>query len=182
MLGGKFLTSGLWNKIGLSWDQVHEGANATIWTSTMDYSPQEWARFEAWLDRVYGDFTTKAADGRHLPKDKLLQLAKGRIWSGSDAKNLGLVDDLGGFDEALALVKKAIGVAPSEDVKIEVFPRKKGLLQTLIAGSPDNSEQEGAATQTRVGILETVQPFLKQLQALGVGENDVLRMPVGGSE
>ncbi len=182
VLGGKFLSSGFWKKVGLSWDQVHEGANATIWTSTMDYSPQEWARFEAWLDRVYADFTTKVADGRHLPKDKVLQIAKGRIWSGSDARNLGLVDDLGGFDEAISLVKKAIGVAPAEDVKIEVFPRKKSLLQSLLAGSPNNSEQEGAAAQTRVGILDAVQPFLKQLQAMGVGENEVLRMPVTSTE
>jgi protease-4 len=182
VLGGKFLTSGLWKKIGLSWDQVHQGANATIWTSTMDYSPQEWARFQSWLDRVYSDFTTKAADGRHMPKDKLLQIAKGRIWSGSDAKNLGLVDEVGGFGEALTLVKKAIGVSPSDDVKIVLFPRGKGLLQSLVSGSPDNSEQEGASTEARVGILEAVQPFLKQLQALGVGENSILRMPVVSSE
>lgn len=178
VLGGKFLSSGFWKKVGLSWDQVHAGANATIWTSTMDYSPQEWARFEAWLDRVYADFTTKVADGRHLPKDKVMQIAKGRIWSGADAKNLGLVDELGGFDEAISLVKKSIGVAPSQDVKIVVFPRGKNLLQSLLAGSPNNSEQEGAATQTRVGILDTVQPFLKQLQSLGVGENEVLRIPM----
>ena len=182
VLGGKFLSSGFWKKIGLSWDQVHQGANAAIWTSTSDYSPQEWARFEAWLDRVYADFTTKVADGRHLPKDKVLQVAKGRIWSGSDAKNLGLVDDLGGFDEAISLVKKAIGVSPAEDVKIEVFPRKKGLLQSLLAGSPNNSEQEGASTETHVGILEMVQPFLKQLHALGMGETTVLRMPVASTE
>jgi protease IV len=182
VLGGKFLTSGLWKKIGLSWDQVHEGANASIWTSTTDYSPQEWARFQAWLDRVYSDFTTKAADGRHMPKDKLLPIAKGRIWSGSDAKNLGLVDEIGGFGEAISLVKKSIGVSPDQDVKIEVFPRGKSLLQSLMSSNPDNSEQEGASVQTRVGILETVQPFLKQLRALGVGENDVLRMPVPMTE
>ena len=182
VLGGKFLTSAFWKKIGLSWDQVHEGANATMWTSTMDYSPQEWARFQAWLDRVYADFTSKAADGRHLPKDKVLQIAKGRIWSGADAKNLGLVDELGGFDEALALVKKAIGVSPQQDVKLEVFPHKRSLLETLMASTPDNSEQEGAATETRIGIVQAVQPFLKQLQALGVGENGVLRMRVSGSE
>jgi len=182
VLGGKFLSSGFWKKIGLSWDQVHDGANATIWTSTMDYTPQEWARFEAWLDRVYADFTTKVADGRHLPKDKVMQIAKGRIWSGADAKNLGLVDELGGFGEAISLVKKSIGVAPTQDVKIVVFPRGKSLLQSLLAQSPNNSEQEGAATQTRVGILDTVQPFLKQLQSLGVGENEVLRLRVTPTE
>ncbi|HET7749389.1 MAG TPA: S49 family peptidase, partial [Terriglobales bacterium] len=137
---------------------------------------------QSWLDRVYSDFTTKAADGRHMPKDKLLQIAKGRIWSGSDAKNLGLVDEVGGLGEALSLVKKAIGVSPTEDVKIVLFPRGKSLLQSLVSGSPDNSEQEGASTETRVGILETVQPFLKQLQTLGVGKNGILRMPVVSTE
>ena len=178
VLGGKFLTSGFWKKVGLSWDQVHNGQNATMWTSTMDYTPAEWAKFEVWLDRVYADFTTKAAEGRHLSKEKVLQIAKGRIWSGADAKSLGLVDELGGFDEAISLVKRAIGVAPQEDIHIVVFPRQKNLLQAVLAGTPNNSEQEGASTQARVGVLEMAQPFLKQLQALGVRENDVLRMRV----
>lgn len=178
VLGGKFLTSGLWKKVGLSWDQVHDGQNATMWTSTMDYTPAEWAKFEGWLDRVYADFTTKAAEGRHLPKEKVLEMAKGRIWSGADAKNLGLVDELGGFDEAISLVKKAIGAGPGQDVHIVVFPREKGLVQALLAGSANNSEQGGASTQARVGVLEMAQPFLKQLQALGVGEDGVLRMRV----
>jgi len=95
VLGGKILTSGFWNKVGLSWDEVHDGANADMWTGTHDYTPAEWKRFEDWLDRVYVDFTGKVAEGRNLPKDKVLQIAKGRIWSGQDAKNLGLVDELG---------------------------------------------------------------------------------------
>src|SRR5438132_4898165 len=145
-LGGKFLTSGLWNKLGLSWDEVHAGANASMWTGTMDYTPQEWARFETWLDRVYSDFTNKVADGRHLPKNKVLEIAKGRIWLGQDAKNLGLVDELGGFPEALKLAKKAAGIPEQEEVKLEVFPRKKNIVETLLASSPDNSEKE-ATTQ-----------------------------------
>jgi protease IV len=56
VLGGKMLTSGLWDKVGLSWDEVHQGENATMFTGTQDYTPAEWARFEAWLDRVYVDF------------------------------------------------------------------------------------------------------------------------------
>ena len=101
VLGGKMLTSGLWDKVGLTWDEVHQGNNATMFTGTQDYTPAEWARFEAWLDRVYVDFTGKVAEGRKLPKEKVLEIAKGRIWSGQDAKNLGLVDELGGYDTAL---------------------------------------------------------------------------------
>ena len=127
VLGGKMLTSGLWDKVGLSWDEVHQGDNATMFTGTHDYTPAEWGRFQAWLDRVYVDFTSKVADGRKLPKEKVLEIAKGRIWSGQDAKNLGLVDELGGYDTALKLVKKATGASESDDVKIVVYPRPKTL-------------------------------------------------------
>ncbi len=89
VLGGKMLTGGLWDKVGLSWDEVHQGENATMFTGTHDYTPAEWGRFQAWLDRVYVDFTGKVAEGRKLPREKVLEIAKGRIWSGQDAKNLG---------------------------------------------------------------------------------------------
>jgi protease IV len=183
VLGGKMLTSGLWDKVGLSWDEVHQGANATMFTGTQDYSPAEWGRFEAWLDRVYIDFTSKVADGRKLPKEKVLEIAKGRIWSGQDAKNLGLVDELGGYDVALRLAKKAIGVSEGEEVKIVVYPRPKSLLESVMERrGPDNSDKEALA-QTLARILEVVQPVARELDAIGIksqnkdrDQDDVLRM------
>ena len=59
VLAGKMLTTGFWDKVGVSWDEVHAGANATFWSGTEDYTPAQWARFQAWLDRVYADFTSK---------------------------------------------------------------------------------------------------------------------------
>ena len=180
VLGGKLLTSGLWDKVGLSWDEVHQGNNATMFTGTQDYTPAEWARFEAWLDRIYVDFTSKVADGRKLPKEKVLQIAKGRIWSGADAKNLGLVDELGGYDTALKLAKQAAGVPESDDVKIVVYPRPKSFFQTVIQReTPDNSDKE-AVGQTLARILEVVQPLARQVDAAGLNhkdQDDVLRMP-----
>jgi protease IV len=182
VLGGKMLTSGLWDKVGLSWDEVHQGNNATMFTGTHDYTPAEWARFEAWLDRVYVDFTGKVADGRKLPKEKVLEIAKGRIWSGQDAKNLGLVDELGGYDTALNLARKAANIADGEDVRIIVYPRPKTLLQSLLQRQgPDNSDKEAMA-QTLARILEIVQPMARQLDAAGIkskneDQEDVLRMP-----
>ena len=172
VLGGKVLTSGFWNKIGLSWDEVHNGANATMFTGTQDYTPAEWARFEAWLDRVYVDFTGKVAEGRKLPKEKVLEIAKGRIWSGQDAKNLGLVDELGGYDTALKLAKKAAGIPESEEVKVVVYPRPKTILQTLLQrGGPDNSDKEAVA-QTLGRVLEEVQPVARELDAVGINRKD----------
>ena len=185
VLGGKLLTSGFWNRIGLSWDEVHDGANATMWTGTQDYSPAEWKRFEDWLDRVYVDFTSKVADGRKLPKDKVLQIAKGRIWSGQDAKNLGLIDELGGFDTALKLAKKAAGIPESDEVKLVVFPHKKTLIESIMQREgPDNSEREGASAAL-ARMLRTIQPVAHELHAAGLDRgdskdqgDDVLRMPV----
>jgi protease IV len=186
VLGGKMLTGGLWEKVGLTWDEVHQGENATMFTGTSDYTPAEWGRFQAWLDRVYVDFTSKVADGRKLTKEKVLEIAKGRIWSGQDAKNLGLVDELGGYETALRLTKKAIGVADEDDVKIVVYPKAKTFLQNVLdRRGPESSDRE-ALRQTLVQVLDMVQPFARQLDAVGIKRNpdndqdDVLKMnPVG---
>jgi protease-4 len=186
VLGGKMLTSGLWDKVGLSWDEVHQGDNATMFTGTHDYTPAEWGRFQAWLDRVYVDFTSKVADGRKLPKERVLEIAKGRIWSGQDAKNLGLVDELGGYDTALKLAKKAAGVPEGDDVKIVVYPRPKTFLQSVIERrGADNSDRE-AVGQTLARILQEVQPVARQLEAAGIkardeDQDDVLRMSAAPS-
>ena len=180
VLGGKMLTSGLWDKVGLSWDEVHQGASATMFTGTHDYTPAEWARFQAWLDRVYVDFTGKVADGRKLPKEKVLEIAKGRIWSGQDAKNLGLVDELGGYDTALKLAKKAAGIPESDEVKVVVYPRPKTLFEALVQRrGADNSNKEAVA-QTLARILQDVQPVARELNAVGItrkDQDDVLKMP-----
>jgi len=182
VLGGKFLTAGLWDKLGLTWDEVHAGANADMWTGTHEYSPAEWQRFQAWLDRVYADFTAKVADGRRLPKDKVLEIAKGRIWSGQDAKNLGLVDELGGYDTALKLAKQAAGIPENDEVDLEVFPHKKTFLQSVLQrAGVDNSEKE-ATTAAMMEVLRIAQPVARQLNAIGAihtrddQAEDVLRM------
>jgi protease IV len=187
VLAGKLLTTGFWNKVGLTWDEVHDGANAPMWTGLQDYSPAEWKRFEDWLDRIYDDFTTKVADGRHLPKDKILQIAKGRIWSGQDAKNLGLIDELGGYDTALKLAKESAGIPEREEVKIVVFPQRKSWLQSILQREgPENSDKEGVAG-TGVQLLQMLQPLARELNEVGIlphgSDNqgqDALRMRVPG--
>jgi protease-4 len=169
VLGGKIVSTGFWDKLGLGWDEVHSSANATMWTSIKDYTPAEWARFQASLDRIYEDFTSKVAEGRKLPKEKVLEIAKGRIWTGEDAKGLGLVDELGGLSTALRLAKKAAGIPDTEDVKIQVFPRPKSPLQQVLAGPRENSEPATATTAV-VRALEAARPVARQLEAIGFFE------------
>ena len=195
VLGGKMVTRDLWSKLGVTYDEVHTSTNATMFTGASDYNATEWRRFEDWLDRVYVDFTGKVAEGRKLPKEKVLEIAKGRIWTGQDAKDLGLVDELGGFDTALGLVKKAIGVTGNDDVKLVVFPHRKRPIDLLFSrNDATNSDQEAVAAafsqsalaqsalaQTMTDVLRVVQPAARQMKSLGLIKredmDDVLSMP-----
>ena len=182
VLAGKMLTNGFWDKVGVSWDEVHTSDNATLWTTTHDYTPKQWEQFQQWLDRVYDDFTNKAAQGRKLPKEKLLEVAKGRIWTGEDAKALGLVDELGGFPLALKLTKEAAGIPETADVRLEVFPyKKKGLrqllLEKLLEGDDDELDLEDPPT-VLMRTVQTLQPLVKFAQQLGLSPSaGVLTMP-----
>lgn len=174
VLGGKILTSGLWEKLGLSWDEIHTSRNATMFSGTHDYTPEEWARFQAWLDRVYDDFTSKVASGRKLPKETVLQIARGRIWSGEDAKAIGLVDELGGFPAALKLVRAAAKLPADARVELKVFPARKTPFEAIF--NRDSGERE-AAVELATRTLEAVRPVARAARLLGVGAEGVLRMP-----
>jgi protease-4 len=175
VLGGKFLTNGLWEKLGLSWDELHTSKNATMFSGTHDYTPEEWARFQAWLDRVYVDFTSKVAAGRKLPREKVLEIARGRIWSGEDAKAIGLVDELGGMPAALKLARAAAKVPADGKVELKVFPARKTPFEAIF--NRDSGERE-AAVELATRTLEAVRPAVRAARLLGVGGEGVLRMPV----
>jgi protease-4 len=178
VLGGKLLTNGFWDKLGVTYDEVHTSENGTMFTSSQDYTPREWDKFQQWLDRVYTDFTSKVAEGRKLDKAKVLEIAKGRIWTGEDALGLGLVDALGGFDVALKLAKEAAHIPAGDDVKLVVFPRKKSFFESLTQKMPDNSEGDAFA-RVAVELATELRPALVLLRDLGLayGPPGVLTMP-----
>jgi len=177
VLGGKMLTRTFWlDKIGITWDDVTTSENATFWTGTHDYTEQGWARFQAWLDRVYTDFTGKVSDGRNMPLEKVREVAKGRIWSGEDALALGLVDELGGFSVALRLCREAAGIELEEDIQLRLFPEEKGFLQRLMDEGPSSSDAAAAAVLQRT--LRAVQPATRLATELGLlADRGVLTMP-----
>ena len=184
VLGGKLLTTEMWKKLGLSWDEVHTSAPSTMFTGTSDYTPQQWDKFQQWLDRVYVDFTSKVAEGRKLPKEKVLTIAKGRIWSGQDGKDLGLVDELGGLDVALRLAKEAAKIPAGDEVDVVVYPRKRTLLEALGKKRPENSENEAFA-KLAVELARELAPAvaaLRQAGVLGPGPGVLSMPPVGRAD
>ena len=164
VLAGKMVTPAMWEKVGLTFDQVEVGANANMWNASRSFSPAEWDRFNAWLDRIYEDFTSKVADGRKLPKEKVLEIAKGRVWTGEDAKAIGLVDELGGYATALKLAKAAAKIPEGEKVKVAVFPRERNPFETLAARLSGEEEDESSFTSI-IRLLEPIRPALRQIEA-----------------
>jgi protease IV len=163
VLGGKLLTNGLWDKIGISFDSVQTGGMADMWSSSHDYGEAEWSRFQAWLDRVYEDFTSKVAAGRKLPKDKVLEIAKGRIWTGETAKTIGLVDELGGFPTAFRLAREAAGLEPQAAIEIREFPRPRTTWEILT----DKSQATGTDA-VFLRMVETLRPLAQVAQRTGL--------------
>lgn len=181
VFGGKMVTAEFWSKVGVNWDTIAFGKNATLYSTDQEWTAEQQAKNDAGLDRIYADFTKRAAEGRKLPLEKLQALAKGRVWTGEDALANGLVDALGGFPKALELAKEAAKLAPDAAVHVQVYPReKKGaevLAELLGGGGGENSEDD--ATQTRV--TSPLAPVMEQTRAmyqLGV-KMGVLRRDTG---
>jgi protease-4 len=172
VFSGKMLMSSFFDKLGVTFDEVHTGANATMWSSLQDFTPAQKVRFEAELDRVYDDFTSKAAEGRKLSKEKVLEIAQGRVWTGQDALGLGLVDALGGYGEALRMVRETLGLKPDAPLRLQAFPPSRGFLTGLIERffSPpdDDTDDEDGATATLRAALEAVHAVTRALRAVGL--------------
>ncbi len=177
VLGGKFITTAFWRKLGVTWDEVHTSANANVWTQTSDLSPAQEARFGVWLDRIYDDFVSKVSIGRRLTKDAVEKIAKGRVWSGEDAKRLGLVDELGGFPEALVLVRRALKLPDTAPLKLTVIPRRKGLFARLSSLGAIATGVEAPAALSRT--IRALQPAMRAVESLEPREPGELRMQDG---
>jgi len=167
---GKFVTNGFWEKLGVNFDTVAMGRNATLSSTDADYTPEQQARVDAELDRIYTDFTTRAASSRKMPLEKLQGLAKGRVWTGEDALANGLVDALGGYAKALELAKEAAKLPADARVRVEEYPRKKSPAEVLSAAlgeTGDNSEDTSATTSVATPWAPLVEAT-RRVHGLGV--------------
>jgi protease IV len=182
VLSGKMLTRELWERLGVTWDEVEKGGHATMWSPIRDYSPEEWQRLQDALDRIYDDFTAKVAEWRKMTRERVHEVARGRIWSGADARRLGLVDELGGLSTALFLAREAAGLAPDAPVHLKVYAEEKPFLKRLLGVRPESSEPSEAAVLA-ASLLDTAEPLLRQARRTGLlAHPGVLAMPEIGWE
>jgi protease-4 len=117
------------NKIGLTTEEVKTGETGNLFTFFRPLNETEKSIWQTQTDEIYEIFTRKAAEGRGMTHDDLKKIASGRVWTGTQAKENGLVDVLGGLDDAIQIAAKAGGI---KDYQIRYYPRPKTLLEKIV--------------------------------------------------
>ncbi|MFS8117106.1 MAG: signal peptide peptidase SppA, partial [Microcoleus sp.] len=115
---------------GITWDVVKTARFADINTVSRPKNPQELANIQRIVDRIYDRFITKVADSRKLPKNKVQEIAQGRVWSGTAAKQLGLVDEIGGLEDAVREAAKQAKLG--DDWHLEEYPKRRSFEEQIL--------------------------------------------------
>lgn len=144
VLGGKVAIGRTYERLGITREAVGAGTNATMFSSALPFDDAQWAKVDAWLDTVYADFTEKAAADRGLTLDRLEPLARGRVWTGADASEHGLVDSLGGLRTAIELACTRLNLDPDRTSVVPI-PHVSPL-QRLVPAESSNSAADAVAS------------------------------------
>ena len=131
VLSGKIVTSGSWALLGINLRPIGVGTNALFDSSAQGFTPEQWEIFNRGVDQIYDDFTAKVATGRKLSIEQVRAIAKGRVWSGADAKQRGLVDEYGGFRKALEATKALAGIPADTEINLKSFPAPKNPFEEI---------------------------------------------------
>jgi protease-4 len=163
--GGKIVTGGVYEKLGAHIEATSIGKHAEMNSPTRPYNAEERRKLEEQLQAFYDQFIEKVATSRHTTPEKIDAIAQGRVWTGRQAKQNGLVDALGGLDTAVALAKQRAKLAADSEVELVVYPPRKSFYEIV-------SDQFGGASD-RLAVSAWLSANLSK------GELDALRLMRG---
>jgi len=166
VFGGKMVIRRLLDRLGLNTGSVSHGARSLMFSSREGFSDDERERLAVTIDAIYDDFVAKVARGRHRPVADIEAIARGRVWTGSDALGVGLVDELGGLRDAIRIARARASL--SADAPVSRAVRVSPLARL---GHPKNTEDPRAS-------MSAMLPGLSDVAAvLGLPATSALRMP-----
>ncbi|HWO34062.1 MAG TPA: signal peptide peptidase SppA, partial [Candidatus Acidoferrum sp.] len=160
VLIGKFNVSGLYALLGMSTDFVSTSDNATMFSAQQNFTPAQRAYIQKSLNDTYADFTKGVAQGRKMTVEAVDKIGKGRVWSGAQAKEIGLVDELGGLDRAIEIAKQLSNIPAGESVHIVRYPEEKSFFQQFLEREKDNNMSESQSLESMINhILSQMEPI-----------------------
>ena len=170
-ISGKFNISGLHEKLGITHDAITKGPMALAESDQSDYTPEQRARFEDNHWDGFNDWLRDVAENRGMTFENAETLAHGRIWTGRQAVENGLIDELGDFDRAIAVAKELAEIAADETVTIAHFPEPVGVLDSLLGGGDD-----AVAVAARWAVYRAVRHDVDEtLQMLAIDPDATVR-------
>ncbi len=167
VFGGKFVIADALARFGVDVRDISVGGPyANAFSATEPFTAAQRAAFSASMDRTYEEFVARVATGRHLPEARVREIARGRVWTGAQAKSLGLVDELGGVTEAINKARALVNIPASESVRYKRFPKASSPWEALSSAFGVSSEAAHALVAIG-GVMADpqVQSALRTVQA-----------------
>jgi protease IV len=146
IFGGKVVTGGVYEKLGARIDSTSVGKHAEINSPARPYNAEELEKLKEQLQAFYDQFVEKVAESRHSTPEKIDAIAQGRVWTGRQAKQNGLVDQLGGLDAAIAVAKQRAKIPADSSIELVVYPPRKSFYELVteqFSGSADSAAVAG---------------------------------------
>jgi protease-4 len=131
IFGGKVVTGGIYQKLGARIESTSVGKNAEINSPARPYNPAELQKLQEQLQAFYDQFVEKVADSRHTTPEKIDAIAQGHVWTGRQAKQNQLIDELGGLDRAVAIAKQRAKIPADSEVEVVVYPARKSFYELV---------------------------------------------------
>jgi len=169
VFAGKFSASGLQKALGVHTTQLQRGRNAGMNSLSRPWDEAQRDRMQALIDHTYAQFKERVAHGRDMEPSAVEAVARGRVWSGQRAAELGLVDHIGGFQEAIADARQRAGIPPTAKVGLVTYTRSgslfDGLVPSLIQSvAAARKRHADAQLEPLSSALDRIGPILLQLQ------------------
>jgi protease IV len=150
------------NDNGITWDAVKTGKYADNQTVSRPKSPEEVALYQRTVNRIYGLFLNKVSQGRKLPQEKVAEIAQGRVWSGTAAKDIGLIDEIGGLDAA---IESAAGLAKlGDNWKLQEYPQSSSFSDRFFGRAADEVRTALGVDGAKVKASDPLSVELQKLQ------------------
>src|SRR2546426_132355 len=157
VLGGKPVVKGFYDWIGVTNEYVLRGKNAGLFRETEKFSDTERAKWQEFLGTTYDDFISKVGKGRGKEKTYIDSIGQGRVWTGSQGKEKGLVDEYGGLDKAIEIAKQLAKIPVEQSVQRVIMPKPPSFFEELMnSGDDGDSDARSAQARQQAALLEAM--------------------------
>jgi protease-4 len=158
---GKYVVDGTLDRLGIGVGVVAEGENAQLFSPFRPFSPTERARVQAQLRSTYDLFVNRVAEGRGRTAAEVDAVGQGRVWTGRQARELGLVDELGGLSTAIGLARQRAKIDPERDIDLVVYPPRRSFFQLVANPLGQTVSMASVLRRPEVTLIETAASWLR---------------------